>query len=81
MKKKQEENKKDDLYFELKMGDNISLNDIKIGRIPIPNDDPSAIFTIYEPDISETVKMAYEGLINVWKKQGKNPIKELKKMI
>ena len=79
MKEKKE--KDNEIIFGLYMGSNISCNDIKIGRIPIPNDDPLAIFTIYEPDISEIIKMTYEDLINVWKKQGKNPIKELEEMI
>ena len=80
MKKKKE--KDTDIIFGIEMGHHISLNNIETGRLPIPYyNDSFAEFTIYEPNISETIKMAYEGLINVWKQQGKNPIKELEKMI
>ncbi len=80
--KEQEKNKKDYMVFNLEMGDNISIEEpLEVGRIPIPNDDdPLAKFTIYEPDIFETIKMAYKGLIRIWEKQGKNPIEEYKQL-
>ena len=79
--KERKKNKEDNIEFNSGMADSISLADLQVGRIPIPQDNMSLeYFTIYQPDITETIKNAYEGLFRIWEKQGKYPIEELDKL-
>jgi len=66
-----EKNKKDYIRFDLEMGDNISIESLSVGRIPIPipEEDLEPHFTIYQPNIKDIIKQAYEGLFRIWKKQ------------
>lgn len=70
-------------YFKIiEFGEDIIMDDIKTGRVDIPNlEDDSVDFTIYRPNIKEALKNAYKGLFRVWEKQGKNPIEEFKKLM
>ena len=81
---KEKEFNKDNYKFELEMENNISLGDtLEVGRIPLPKTrylENFGTFKIYEPNLLESLKMAYEGLFRIWEKQGKDPIEELKKI-
>lgn len=79
--KEQEKNKKDHIRFNLEMGDNISIREpLRVGRIPIPEEDLEPHFTIYQPEIDKVVEKAYLSLFRIWIKQGKDLIQELKKI-
>ena len=77
MKKKKDKEK---YNFDFEMNSNIKMSGIYSGRVPILGKDFESQFTTYQPDISEAIKNAYEGLFRIWEKQGKDPIKELKKL-
>ena len=78
---KKQKNEKDDFKYRIEMTDNISLADLQVGRVPIPQENMSLeFFTIYQPDITETIKNVYESLFRIWEKQGKDIIEELDKL-
>lgn len=80
MVKKEKEDLKIEMPYNIDLSGHIYCDSISYGKIPVPiyNEDFGE-FSIYQPDFSEILKEIYEGLIRVWLKQGKDPFEEFEK--